>query len=107
MLQRAVTMVSERCTEQDFLPTSYGIDLGSERCTRYGLAAGAAGHGWRMVGGGHPVVLRQDGPPTPEKLSRSAVVDGVIRRMIDQMAQAGVMEQGRIHFPEDGSPQGG
>jgi len=35
------------------------------------------------------------------------VRDGVIRRMIDKWLKAGVMEEGRIHFPEDGSPQGG
>ena len=35
------------------------------------------------------------------------VRDGVIRRTIDKWLKAGVMEEGRVWYPEDGTPQGG
>lgn len=35
------------------------------------------------------------------------VTDGVVRRMIDKWLKAGVLEQGQIHYPETGTPQGG
>jgi RNA-directed DNA polymerase len=35
------------------------------------------------------------------------VTDGVIRRMIDKWLKAGVLEEGRLHRPTQGSPQGG
>jgi len=34
------------------------------------------------------------------------VTDGVIRRMIDKWLNAGVLEEGRLHFATDGTPQG-
>ena len=35
------------------------------------------------------------------------VRDGVLRRAIDKWLKAGVMEDGHIHYPDSGSPQGG
>jgi group II intron reverse transcriptase/maturase len=35
------------------------------------------------------------------------VRDGVVRRLIDKWLKAGVMEEGKIHYPEEGTPQGG
>ena len=35
------------------------------------------------------------------------VRDGVLRRLIDKWLKAGVWEEGRVHTPETGSPQGG
>src|SRR5260370_16330297 len=35
------------------------------------------------------------------------VRDGVIGRAIDKWLKAGVMEEGRVTYPEDGTPQGG
>jgi len=35
------------------------------------------------------------------------VCDGVVIRTIGKWLNAGVMERGEIHYPEDGSPQGG
>ena len=35
------------------------------------------------------------------------VRDGVLRRAIDKWLAAGVLEDGRLHHPESGSPQGG
>lgn len=109
VLQRAVTTVVEAVYEQDFLPTSYGYrprigalhalrDLRQELMLMRG--------GW---------VLEADIRSFFDKMAHGhlrsfldqRVRDGVIRRMIDKWLKAGVMEEGRIHFPEDGSPQGG
>jgi Reverse transcriptase (RNA-dependent DNA polymerase) len=35
------------------------------------------------------------------------VRDGVLRRMIDQWLKAGVLEEGAVHYPDGGTPQGG
>ncbi|MDZ7692715.1 MAG: reverse transcriptase domain-containing protein [Balneolaceae bacterium] len=35
------------------------------------------------------------------------IKDGVIRRMIDKWLKAGVLETGRIEYPQEGTPQGG
>ena len=35
------------------------------------------------------------------------IKDGVIRRMIDKWLKAGVLEDGRIEYPQEGTPQGG
>ena len=41
------------------------------------------------------------------KLVEQRVRDGVILRLIGKWLNAGVCEKGQIHYPEDGSPQGG
>lgn len=109
ILQRVVTMVVAAVYEQDFLPTSYGYRptigaLHALRDLRQELMA--IGGGW---------VLEADIQSFFDKMVHGhlrsfldqRVRDGVIRRMIDKWLKAGVMEEGRIHFPEDGSPQGG
>jgi group II intron reverse transcriptase/maturase len=109
VLQRAVTMVLEAVYEQDFLPTSYGYrrEIGGLHALRdLRQEMMAIGGGW---------VLEADIRSFFDKMVHQhlrsfldqRVVDGVIRRMIDKWLKAGVMEGGRIHFPEDGSPQGG
>jgi retron-type reverse transcriptase len=35
------------------------------------------------------------------------VTDGVVRRLIDKWLKAGVFEDGQVHYPETGTPQGG
>lgn len=109
VLQRAVTTVLEAVYEQDFLPSSYGYrpNVGALHALRDLREQMMVGRGcWvleadirsffdRMVHGHLRSFLDQ------------RVRDGVIRRMIDKWLKAGVMEQGRVHFPEDGAPQGG
>jgi group II intron reverse transcriptase/maturase len=41
------------------------------------------------------------------EIGKRRVCDGVITRTIGKWLKAGVMEQGSIHYPEEGSPQGG
>lgn len=109
LLQRAVTMVLSAVYEQDFLPTSYGYRpkigaLHALRDLRQELMA--MGGGW---------VLEADITSFFDSMVHShlrsflelRVRDGVIRRAIDKWLKAGVLEEGRVYHPEDGSPQGG
>lgn len=109
VLQRAVTMVLSAVYEQDFLPTSYGYRpkigaLHALRDLRQTLMA--MGEGW---------VLEADITSFFDSMDHShlrsfldqRVKDGVIRRAIDKWLKAGVMEEGRVRHPEDGTPQGG
>ena len=41
------------------------------------------------------------------EILNARVRDGVLRRLIDKWLKAGVWEDGRVHTPESGSPQGG
>jgi group II intron reverse transcriptase/maturase len=109
VLQRAVTMVLSAVYEQDFLPASYGYRpkigaLHALRDLRQELMA--MGGGW---------VLEADITTFFDSMEHGhlrsfldqRVRDGVIRRAIDKWLNAGVMEEGRVHYPEDGTPQGG
>lgn len=109
VLQRAVTMVLEAVYEQEFLPTSYGYRRGigplhALRDLRQELMT--MGGGWVLEADIRSFFDRMVHQHLRSFLDQR-VVDGVIRRMIDKWLKAGVMEEGRIHFPEDGSPQGG
>src|SRR3954468_24546889 len=107
--QRAVAMVLEAIYEQDFLPCSYGFRPGrSAHQALDALRAACMGSGVRWcidvdiksyfdtIAHGH---LRD--------FLDQRVTDGVIRRMIDKWLKAGVLEEGRLHRPTEGSPQGG
>lgn len=109
VLQRAVTMVLETVYEQDFLPSSYGYRPGTGalhalRDLRQELMAMEGG--WVLEADIRSFFDRMVHQHLRSFLDRR-VRDGVIRRAIDKWLKAGVMEAGRIHFPEDGSPQGG
>ena len=109
VLQRAVTMVLGAVYEQDFLPTSYAYRpkigaLHALRDLRKELMA--MGGGWV-----YEADIKSFFGSMVHTHMRSfldqRVQDGVIRRMIDKWLKAGVMEEGRVQYPEDGSPQGG
>jgi group II intron reverse transcriptase/maturase len=109
ILQRAVLMVLEPVYEQDFLECSYAF--------RPGRGAHQALEGlWKAlmeVGGGWVIDL--DIQSFYDTLSwehlRSfldrRVCDGVIRRVIGKWLNAGVMEDGAVWYPGEGTPQGG
>lgn len=109
VLQRAVLMVLEAVYEEDFKPCSFGFRPGRNPHQ----ALDALWHGTMKMGGG--VVLEVDIQGFFDSLSHSTlrdfldqrVRDGVIRRMIDKWLKAGVLEDGRVSHPEQGSPQGG
>src|SRR3954462_11445762 len=98
-----------RSTSRNFLPCSYGFRPGrSAHQALDALRAACMGSGVRWcidvdiksyfdtIDHGH---LRD--------FLDQRVTDGVIRRMIDKWLKAGVLEEGRLHRPTQGSPQGG
>ena len=109
VLQRAVAMVLEAVYEQDFLDCSYGFRPG--RSAHQALEA--VRKGLMSMGGG--LVLEVDIQAFYDDLDHAhlrsfldrRVRDGVLRRMIDKWLKAGVLEEGVVHHPETGSPQGG
>jgi len=107
--QRAVTMVLEAIYEQDFLPWSYGFRPGRSAHQALDALRGACmGCGVRWC---IDVDIKSYFDTIDHGHLRSfldqRVTDGVIRRMIDKWLKAGVLEEGRLHRPTQGSPQGG
>lgn len=107
--QRAVAMLLEAIYEQDFRPFSYGFRPGRsahqalkelqrnptywERC-------------WVIDGDIQGFFDTIDHTKLRSFLDQR-VRDGVIRTLIDRWLNAGVLEQGRITRPDQGTPQGG
>jgi RNA-directed DNA polymerase len=46
-------------------------------------------------------------PTLEDKVLQQRVRDGVLRRLIHKWLKAGVMEDGNLHYPTEGTPQGG
>jgi group II intron reverse transcriptase/maturase len=109
VLQRAVAMVLEAVYEQDFLDCSYGYRRG--RSTHDGLKAVRA-HvmemrgGWVLEADIEAFFDTVDHAKLREILSQR-VRDGVILRLIGKWLNAGVMKEGYVYYPEEGTPQGG
>lgn len=109
VLQRAVAMVLEAVYEQDFLACSYGFRPG--RSAHHALEA--LWTGLMDMSGGW--VLEVDIKSFFDTVDHShlrsfldgRVRDGVLRRAIDKWLKAGVLENGQLHHPNDGTPQGG
>ena len=109
VLQRAVTMVLEAVYEQDFLDCSYGFR--PSRSAHQALET--LWQGLMDVGGGW--VLEVDIKSYFDTVDHGhlrgfldrRVRDGVLRRAIDKWLKAGVLEDGNVHHPEGGTPQGG
>jgi len=109
ILQRAVLMVMEPVYEQDFLDCSYGFRPG--RGAHQALQA--LRDGLMEFGGGWVIDLdiedffgSMDWGHLRSFLDRR-VRDGVIRRAIGKWLNAGVMEAGKLSYPQRGTPQGG
>jgi len=108
-LQRAVAMALEAVYEQDFLDCSYGFRPGRGAHD----AVQALWEGLMKMGGGHVVDL--DISSFFDTIDRGhlrsfldqRVRDGVLRRAIDKWLKAGVLEEGELHRPDKGTPQGG
>lgn len=109
VLQRAVVMALEAVYEQDFLDCSYGFRTG--RSAHQALASLWAGL-MRMDGGW---VLDVDIQSFFDALERrqlqqilaKRVTDGVVKRLVGKWLNAGVMDDGCVHRPATGTPQGG
>lgn len=109
VLQKAVTDVLTPVYEQLFYPNSYGFRPGKSQhqalemlfkevsfTGKYYIIDADMSNYFGSIDHGH---LR-------DMLERR-IKDGVLRRMIDKWLKAGVLEDNRIHYPEDGTPQGG
>jgi RNA-directed DNA polymerase len=109
VLQRAVHMVVEAVYEQDFLGCSYGFRPG--RSAHQALEAlwkglMAMDGGWVLEVDIQGFFDTMDHGHLRSFLDRR-IRDGVIRRSIGKWLKAGVLEEGELHHPDEGTPQGG
>ncbi len=109
VLQRAVLMVLEAVYEQDFLDCSYGFRRGRSQHDAIKAIWKATMNlrgGWVVE-----VDLRKYFDTVVHKHLREIlsqrVRDGVLVRLIGKWLNAGVMEDGELWFPKQGTPQGG
>lgn len=107
--QRAVLMLLEPIYEQDFVEGSYGFRPGrSAHQALQAVRRAVTEKGVRWV---LDVDVRKYFASIPHarlrELLARRVSDGVVRRMIDKWLSAGVLEQGALHYPEAGTPEGG
>jgi len=109
LLQRAVAMVLEAVYEQDFLDCSYGFR--PRRSAHHALTV--LQHQAVVMGGGWVIevdirkffdTMKHD---HLRSFLRRRVHDGVLLRLIGKWLKAGVLEDGGITLPTEGSPQGG
>jgi len=109
ILQRAVAMVIEPIYEQEFLPFSFGfrkglsqhdaLDYLREQCFEQKVQ-------WVLEVDLEKFFDTVGHRQMQEFLSRR-VQDGVIARLIAKWLKAGVMEDGIVSYPDEGTPQGG
>ncbi len=109
VLQRAVAMVLEAVYEQDFLNCSYGFRPGRSahqalETLRTPMVKMAGG--WVLEIDIRKFFDTLDHGRLREVL-RCRVRDGVILRLIGKWLNAGVLESGRLSYPDAGTPQGG
>jgi RNA-directed DNA polymerase len=109
VLQRAVLMLLEPIFEVDFDEVSYGFRPG--RSSHMAIQA-IWRHTMDLKGGWLlEVDLRKFFDTLEHRHLRAffqqRVRDGVINRLIGKWLKAGVMEEGRVSYPDAGSPQGG
>ena len=107
--QRAILMLLEPIYEPDFLPCSYGFRRGrSAHDALNALRKGIIEQRQRWV-------IDADISKYFDSITHShlrsfldlRIKDGVARRMIDKWLKAGVLEEGALHKPVAGTPQGG
>jgi RNA-directed DNA polymerase len=107
--QRAILMLLGPLYEQEFLPCSYGFrPKRSAHQALQNLRSGIMERGGRWV---LDIDLRQyfntiDHGHLRRFLARR-VADGVVCRMVDKWLKAGVLEEGQLIRPDQGTPQGG
>ena len=109
VLQKAVNWVIESIYEQDFYECSYGFRPGRS-CHD---ALEAIWKGLMKMRGGWIIDLdmRKFFDTIPwkylQEVIKQRVRDGVIIRLIGKWMNAGIMEEGKMSYPEAGTPQGG
>lgn len=109
VLQRAVAMLLEPIYEQDFHPCSYGFRPGrSAHDALEAIWKQTMGHqgGWVIDVDIQQFFDSLDHARLRELL-KQRIRDGVVLRLIGKWLNAGVFEDGGVHRPESGTPQGG
>jgi RNA-directed DNA polymerase len=109
VLQGAVTRVLTPVYEQLFYPTSYGFRPGKSQHQALEMLfqeVSFNGKGFIIDADMANYFGSIDHGKLRELLDLR-IKDGVIRRMIDKWLKAGVLENGRIEYPDQGTPQGG
>jgi len=109
VLERAVVMLLEPVYEQDFKCFSYGFRPG--RSAHEALACIRS----QGMGQGIKWILDVDVRKCFDTIKHEhlgamldlRVRDGVLRRLIGKWLKAGVLDRGRVIYPEEGTPQGG
>lgn len=109
LLQRALVWILEKLYEPIFHPHSFGYR--PKKSTHQALAL--LYQQLHKAGGGH--VIEMDIQSFFDNLDKhqlreflqQRIGDGVILRLINKWLKAGVMEEGALHYPEQGTPQGG
>ncbi len=109
VLQRAVVMALEPVYEQEFYDCSYGF---RPKRGVHGALASFWDQAMKMAGGW---VLEVDirkffdilDHRHLQALLRQRVTDGVLLRLIGKWLNAGVLEDGSLSYPGEGTPQGG
>jgi group II intron reverse transcriptase/maturase len=102
-------MLLEPIYEQDFVEGSYGFRPGRnahQALQAVRRALQKQGRCWVL-----DVDVRKYFASIPHARLREflarRVTDGVVRRLIDKWLSAGVLEEGELHYPETGTPEGG
>jgi RNA-directed DNA polymerase len=107
--QRAVLMLLEPIYEQVFADCSYGFRPGRNahqalQVLRRVIAN--QGRRWALDVDVRKYFASIRHAALRELLARR-VTDGVVRRLIDKWLKAGVLEEGMVHYPDNGTPEGG
>jgi RNA-directed DNA polymerase len=108
VLQMVVKMLLDAVYEQDFLDCSYGFRPGRNQHQ-------ALDRIWEELKWDGGWIVEIDFQSFFDTLDHAhlrsfldqRIRDGVVRRVIDKWLNAGVMEEGKLWYPDAGSPQGG
>jgi RNA-directed DNA polymerase len=109
VLQRAVAMVLEAVYEQQFYDFSYGFRPGRsahQACLQLRESTVHWAGGWIVEVDIKKFFDTVDHGRLRDIL-RQRIRDGVLLRLIGKWLNAGVLEDGALHYPDEGTPQGG
>lgn len=109
LLQRAVVMLLEPVYEQEFLDCSYGFRPGRgvhDALDAFWQQSMSMAGGWVLEADIRSYFDTLDHQKL-QALIRRRVADGVLLRLIGKWLNAGVLADGRLEYPDAGTPQGG
>lgn len=109
VLQRAVVMLLEPVYERDFLDCSHGFrpERSGHTALRSLWQQIMAMRGCWLIDADISRFFDTVTHSTLRDILNQRVGDGVIRRLVSKWLHAGVWEAGMIHYPNEGTPQGG